>query len=474
MSINDISIKPDVTIRKAMNVINSGGLGAVFVVDDSGKFNRILTEEDIRNSLLDGHGLQSCIDVIPFTEAIFADESISEDEIEKLSSKKSIIIPILDNEHKIVDYHLCENNRYLPVAKPMLDAHELELVSECVITGWVSSGGSFVNQFEELMATYCHTEYAISCSSATTGLHLSLLASGIGHGDEVIIPTLTFIATANAVSYTGAKPVLVDSEPKTWNIDPAKIREAITSKTKAIIPVHLYGHPADMDMINDIAREYNLMVIEDAAEAQGATHKGKPVGALSDVAVFSYFGNKIITTGEGGMIVTNNKEIAEKSRILRDHGMSPERRYWHEVIGYNYRMTNIQAALGVAQMGKIDRIIKRKKEIAKQYEVHLQNISGITLPKEMPWAVNIYWLYTILVDEDLTGCSIEYLMSILRSNEIESRPFFPPIHKQPAYVTSQTFPVAEKISSSGISLPSFPELKNEDIEKICSLIISNV
>jgi len=296
------------------------------------------------------------------------------------------------------------------------------------------------------------------------------LAHNIGPGDEVIVPSLSFIATANAVTYTGATPVFVDSQRSTWNIDPDLISAAITSKTKAIMPVHLYGHPADMDSINKIAKAHNLIVIEDAAEAQGAKYKKQMVGSLADVAVFSYFGNKIITTGEGGMIVTDDAQIAEKCRILRDHGMSKDRRYWHEVVGYNYRLTNMQAALGVAQMGKIDRIISRKKEIAQEYRKHLGGLPYVVLPANMDWADSVYWLYTILIDDDLPGVCVEKLIQALKQQGIDSRPIFPPMHKQPIYETDLTLPICESISRRGVSLPSAPDIHDDDIANICDVI----
>ncbi len=469
-NIRDISIKLDATIQQAMQAIGKGEIGVAFVLTESGTFNRLLTDGDIRRALLDGHGLQSRIEVIPFHQAVVVDEDMSLDDISVLFDDKIRLIPVLDKDHHVVDYHLYDKRRHIAVAKPLLDDEELQLVSECIITGWVSSGGPFVSKFEQLVAEFCNVKYGIACSSGTAALHLTLLAAGIGYGDEVIVPTLTFISTANAVTYTGAKPVFVDSESSTWNIDPDKIKEAITSRTKAIIPVHLYGHPADMDPINTIAKENNLLVIEDSAEAQGAKYKGEHVGSMSDMSILSFFGNKIITTGEGGMVITNNLEFANKCRLYRDHGMSTKRRYWHDVIGYNYRMTNIQAALGVAQMGKIGRIIKRKKEIAKQYEKHLKNIPGITLPTEMPWANSVYWLYTIMIDEGIVGISIDQIMASLKEAKIDSRPVFPPIHKQPVYKTDQELPVAENISSSGISLPSAPEIRDEDIAGICEVI----
>ncbi len=470
----DISVLSTCTIQQAMQAIGRGEIGATFVTNSKGKFQRVLTDGDIRRALLEGHGLQSNINVIPFKEAIVAHESNSIEEISQLFSDKIRLIPVLDSEQKVIDFHLYDKRRHIAVAKPLLDDEELQLVSECIITGWVSSGGPFVTKFEELMADSTNCQYAVACSSATTGLHLSLLAAGVGEGDEVIVPSLTFISTANAVTYTGAKPVFVDVDKSTWNICLAQIRGSITKKTKAIIPVHLYGHPAEMDGINAIAKEFNLVVIEDVAEAQGSTYKNQPTGSLGNMGVYSFFGNKIITTGEGGMIVTNNKEFADKCRLLRDHGMTPEKRYWHEVIGYNYRMTNLQAAIGVAQMSKLENILERKKDIASKYKQYLGNLPGITLPVELPHVSNVYWLYTILIDPDIAGISAENLMLQLREVKIDSRPVFPPVHKQPVYNTGQSLPNSEYISSTGLSLPSSPELRDIDIEKICSTIKQSI
>jgi perosamine synthetase len=466
-----ISINEDSTIRHAMQTIEIGELGVVFVVDENNSFIRVLTDGDIRRAILDGYGLKSSIALIEKQEPVFTTVSASPDEVSTLFNDKIRVIPVLDN-NKIVDAHIYDKRTHIAVAKPLLGDEEIQLINECVVSGWVSSGGKFINEFEKIIADHCNRKYAVCCNSGTAGLHLALLASGIGPGDEVIVPSLTFIATANAVTYTGATPVFVDSEIATWNIDPDKIEQSITSKTKAIIPVHLYGHPADMDPINKLAKKYELIVIEDAAEAQGAFYKGNPVGSLADMAIFSFFGNKIITTGEGGMVVTDNEETADKCKIYRDHGMSGERRYWHDVLGYNYRMTNLQAAIGVAQMSKIDRITKLKKNIAKNYEKFLKNIPGITLPMNMNWADNIFWLYTILIEEEVFGTSAEKVMEKLKENHIDSRPVFPPMHIQPLYKNNQELPVSEFIYSNGLSLPSAPEIKDEDIKEICNLILS--
>jgi len=306
-------------------------------------------------------------------------------------------------------------------------------------------------------------------ANGTVALHLALEALGIKPGDEVIVPALTFIATANAVKYVGAKPVFIDSEPRTWNIDPERIKEKITKKTKAIMPVHLYGHPCDMGIINEIAEKHDLKVIEDAAEAHGAEYKGKKVGSLSDVSCFSFYGNKILTTGEGGMCLTNDEKIAEKIEQLKDHGMSKERRYYHPQLGYNYRLTNIQAAIGLAQLERIEQTIDTKRRNAKTYNSLLKNVKGITLPVEEPWAKNVYWMYSILVERGYKLRRDE-LIGKLKKEGIDTRPFFIPLHKMPYLDEGLKFPIAEELGEKGINLPSSVKLTKEQIEEITSFI----
>ncbi|MFC1820442.1 DegT/DnrJ/EryC1/StrS family aminotransferase [Thermodesulfobacteriota bacterium] len=325
-----------------------------------------------------------------------------------------------------------------------------------------------------MFSEFSDCRYAISTSNGTAALHLALLSIGVGPGDEVIVPTLTFIATANAVTYTGAKPIFVDSDINTWNIDPDKIEEAITPRTKAIIPVHLYGHPADMERILKIASMHGLSVIEDAAEAHGATYKGRKVGSIGDLGVFSFYGNKIVTTGEGGMVVTNDAELAEKIKILRDHGMSKNRRYWHPVLGFNYRLTNIQAAIGVAQMENIENILTAKRRIAGTYAKLLRDISGITLPPSTAWAENVFWLYTILIDERVCNVDKNSIIENLSKNGIETRPLFPPIHTQPIYNAGQSLPVSEMLFKKGFCLPSSANLHDEEIVKTVNSIKESI
>ena len=360
----------------------------------------------------------------------------------------------------------------IPIAEPFLGEEELNNVIEAVKSGWISSKGEFIEEFEEKFARYCGRIYGVATSNGTVALHLALKALGIGKDDEVIVPDLTFIAVANAVTYCNAKPVFVDSHPDYWCIDPQRIEEKITSRTKAIILIHLYGHPCDMDPIIKTAEEHDLYVIEDAAEAHGAEYKGKKVGSFGVVSCFSFYGNKIITTGEGGMCLTNDEELVDKMRILRDHGMNPNKRYWYDVIGFNYRMTNLQAAVGVAQLKKLDEFIEKKREIAKWYFEELKDLEEnglIKLHPEMLWAKCVYWMYCILV-EDKFGMSRDELMKRLEENGIETRPFFYPMHVMPPHKNSEEFPTIEEISRKGINLPSSSGLKEEEIKFICNEI----
>lgn len=370
---------------------------------------------------------------------------------------------------KDLDYKPVKN--FIPVSEPSITRKEISYVLNAVKSGWVSSLGHFINEFEKKFAEFVGTKYALTTSNGTTALHLALVSLGIKSRDEVIIPDLTFVATANAVTYTGAKPVMVDVEPDTWCIDTECIRKAIRKRTKAIIPVHLYGHPANMDEINKIAREHGLYVIEDAAEAHGAEYKGKRVGSLSDCGVFSFYGNKIITTGEGGMITTDNEVLYEKAKYLRDHAMSKEKRYWHTEIGYNYRITNLQAALGLAQLERIDKLIEKKRQIFSRYREFLKNTERVRLNPEKNWVKNVFWMVCLVLDGDFR-ISRDELMSKLKVKGIDTRPFFYPISIMPMYRKNNKYsnPVVKSLSQSGLNLPSGVNLREKQIEYICTTI----
>jgi perosamine synthetase len=356
----------------------------------------------------------------------------------------------------------------IPVSQPSISELEISYLTDAVKSGWVSSLGPYIEDFERSFAEYCGTKYALTVSNGTSGLHLALLAVGIGPGDEVIIPDLTFIATANAVAYTGAQPVMVDIEPETLCLDPGAVEGAITPRTRAIIPVHLYGHPAAMDAINAIASKNDLVVIEDAAEAHGAEYRGKRVGSLGRCGVFSFYGNKIITTGEGGMITTDDEVLCQTAKRLRDHAMHPNRRYWHAEIGYNYRMTNLQAALGVAQLRRIDEFSRRRREIVDWYRAALGHRAELRLNCEASWAANAYWMVCLEVD-GMNETSRQNLMANLRARGVDSRPYFYPVSDMPMYPSADT-PIAHRISCRGINLPTFVALSREKVDYICATV----
>lgn len=358
------------------------------------------------------------------------------------------------------------------MAEPVFNGNEKKYLDECIDTGWVSANGRFVNEFEEKFAEFCGTRYALSCSNGTVSLHLCLMGLGIGPGDEVIMPALTYIATANSVKYCGATPVFIDSEYGSFNIDPNKIEEKITEKTKAIMPVHLYGLPADMDAINEIAKRHHLYVIEDAAEAHGATYKEKKVGALGDIGSFSFFGNKVITSGEGGMVTTNSEELYKRIKLLKGQGVSPEKRYWHTIVGYNYRMTNMQAAVGLAQLENIDWHMSQRAKVAKLYEKHLKGTEELFRMQAVPEnCKSVYWMNNVILSDGIKKTRDAVMEQMERCN-IEMRPVFYPMHIMPPYYDKElSVPVAEKIAERGISLPSHALLSEEDIAYICECLI---
>ena len=353
-----------------------------------------------------------------------------------------------------------------PVYKPYIGEKEKEYVNECLESTWISSKGKFISLFENKFSEYVKSDYSTTCTNGTVALHLALLALDIKDGDEVIVPTLTYIASVNAISYVGAKPIFVDSEDKYWQIDTKKIEEKITSKTKAIIVVHLYGHASDMDEIIKIAKKYNLKIIEDCAEAFGTKYKNTHVGSFGDIATYSFFGNKTITTGEGGMVTTNDEVLYKRIIKLKGQGLAENREYWHDLIGYNYRMTNIACAIGLAQLEKINFILDKKRKIAQYYKEELKNLP-IEFHKEAKDCFHSYWMCTILVENESIKNNLRLY---LKENLVETRPIFDPIHKMPMYNEYQSFLVAENLSTRGINLPSYPELEKYDLELICKII----
>lgn len=359
----------------------------------------------------------------------------------------------------------------------MLSGNERKYVNECLDTMWVSSVGRFITDFEGAFADYCDTPHALSCNNGTSALHLALMGIGCGPGDEVIVPTLTYIASANAVTYCGATPVFIDVEPRTMNIDPAKIEALITPRTKAILVVHLYGHPADMDPINEIARRHGLAVVEDAAEAHGALYKGRKTGSLGHVGVFSFFGNKIITTGEGGMLTTADPAMANRMKLLRGQGMDLQRRYWFPVVGYNYRMTNIQAAIGLAQLEAVEDHLAMRQRVRGWYDERLADLAEfVEMPVEESWARHSFWMYTVLLtDATAKRTPRDEFTAGLDADGIDTRPVFYPMHVMPPYLRpDRSFPVADRLAARGFNLPTHGMLTEDDVDYIVARIRSRV
>jgi perosamine synthetase len=360
----------------------------------------------------------------------------------------------------------------IPVAATALNGNEKKYVNDCLETGWISSAGKYVGLFENAFAEFCGVRHAVACCNGTVALHLALASLGITAGDEVIVPTLTFVATPNAVTYCGATPVFVDSEAETWNLDPAQVEAKITPRTKAIIAVHLYGHPARMSELKEIAQRHKLFLVEDAAEAHGALCDGQKIGSIGDVASFSFYANKIITTGEGGMVVTNDDAIADKIKLLRGQGMDPNRRYWHTIIGYNYRMMNLAAAIGLAQLETIENQLVARREIARLYRQRLRETPGIVWQEEQPWAHHVNWMVSIVLQPEYWQ-SRDTIIENMAQQGIETRPVFYPAHTFPPYehlAHSKNFPVAENLSANGISLPTWAGLSENEIDYVCSAL----
>ena len=361
----------------------------------------------------------------------------------------------------------------IPLSIPEIKGNEWKYVKECIDTGWVSSVGSYVDLFEIKFAEYVKANKAVVTMNGTAAIQLALVTLGIGAGDEVIVPSLTFISPVNAINYVGATPVFVDACRDTYVTDADKIEQLITPKTKAILPVHIYGHPSDMDKIMEIARKHNLYVIEDATEALGSEYKGKLAGTIGDIGCYSFNGNKLITTGAGGMLVTNNEAHGERAKFLSTQTkvVLENKAFYHPEVGYNFRMPNLLAAFGVAQLENINEFLKVKRDNALYYNELLKDVKGITLPVEKEWAANCYWLYSVVV-EDEYGITRDELIKKLKEHGIESRPFFMPIHDMPPYKVNihGEMAITEELYSKGINLPSSVNLTRDDVKTICEVI----
>lgn len=362
---------------------------------------------------------------------------------------------------------------FIPISQLVFTGNEEKYVSDAVRSTWVSSLGKYIELFEGKFAEYIGTRYSISTTNGTCALHLALKALDVGAGDEVIVPDFTFASTVNAVLHAGATPILIDSMDNHWNMDSARFERAITERTKAVIPVHLYGHPCDMESIFEIARKNNISIIEDAAEAHGAECMGKKVGSIGHVGCFSFYGNKVITSGEGGMCVTNDPVVSDRLKKLRDHGMNKNRRYWHDEVGFNYRMTNLNAAVGLAQLEQIGTFLKKRSNIAKLYESGLKQIRGLKIYPESPFGQNIDWMYCVFIESEFPY-ERDSLLAKLRECQIDARPTFYPVHMMPPYkdlIRSGDLINSKRFGLSGINLPIYPSLSKENVKLIINTLI---
>lgn len=363
----------------------------------------------------------------------------------------------------------------IPVAEPDLSGNEERYVLEAIRSTWISSAGPFVQRFESEFAKLAGTRTSLGVVNGTMALHLALMTVDLRPGDEVLVPSLTYIATANAVRYCGAEPVFVDVDPETWCMDPRQLESCITRRTKGIIPVHLYGHPADMDAINHIAATHGLWVVEDAAEAHMARYRGRPTGSLARIGTFSFYGNKVLTSGEGGAITLDDPALEQRARVLRGQGVDPLRRYFFPVTGYNYRLTNLACAILCGQIERAEQMLERRRAIFAAYRERLQGIPGIGFQPVAPWAEPAPWLFCITVDEDAYGRSRDELMAWLSEQGIDTRPFFVPIHRLPPYREEslrrgEDLPHTDRLGASGINLPTYTRMTDEDIGRVATAI----
>jgi len=371
----------------------------------------------------------------------------------------------------------------IKVNEPLLGATEQTYVAECVRSGWVSSSGKFIDEFEDRWARYCGRRYGVAVSNGTVALQAALACLRLEPGDEVIMPTFTIVSCALAAIYNGAVPVLVDADPRTWCMDPAQVETRITGRTRAIMPVHIYGHPVDMDPILQVAGKHGLAIVEDAAEAHGGEYlsgraageqRWRRCGSFGELSCFSFYANKIVTTGEGGMILTDDPALAQRARSLRNLCFESDRRFLHRELGFNFRLTNLQAALGLGQVERIERSVARKRAIGTAYRERLAGVAGLQLQAEEPWARSVYWMFGIVLAEE-TGPDAAALARALSDLGVETRPFFLGLHEQPALLRrdlfrGEAFPTAERLARRGLYLPSGLGLTDEQLDTVCGAV----
>lgn len=475
--IDRLTLQFPTTLRNILRKIDDGGAGVVFFVDSERTLLGVISDGDIRRDLLNGLTLEEEIskdsrwfNVKPYT----AKQNVQLSELWKILNSGVSVVPIVDDDNRVIDFASKDKIRNIPILEPSIGNQEIVNLIECANSGWISSQGPFIAEFERLFNQYFNVgDCSVAVSNGTVALHLALATLGIGPGDEVLVPNFTFAASINAIIHAGATPVLIDIDPETWTIDMEGVRKSFSESTKAIMPVHIYGQPAHIDEISNFARINNLLVIEDCAESLGATYKERRVGLDGDCGCFSFFANKVITTGEGGMLLFRDPEKAAHARILRDHGMSANKKYWHEYAGFNFRMTNMQAAIGVAQMARIDDFRMQRKDIFSLYRKNLVDHPLVEFMPRNAWSENSYWLFTIRI----RGVNEKVRDGIIKKMSlrgIDARPGFYPLHLMSPYErfgNKSGYPASIAISANMISLPSSSNLKKNDISYISNSLI---
>ena len=470
-----------ITLPKRMEdllkAISKNGLGIIFVVDENQKLQGALTDGDIRRALFNGVKINEMINKdfkflntnpfwLPYSSSVQKIMS----HLNQSNEKDLKCIPLLNENKEIVDISTRNKVRSFPVASPEIGEEELANVIDAISTGYISSVGKYIEQFENKFEEYIGQGYAVAVSSGTSALQLALSTLNLSKDDEVILPNFTFGGSINSIINSGATPVLADINIDNWTIDLNEIKKKITNKTKAIMPVHIYGQPSEMDEICEIAKKNKLLIIEDCAEAIGARYKDKIIGSHGDSSCFSFFANKTLTTGEGGMALFKKKDDAEKAKILRDHGMSKKKKYWHDFLGFNYRMTNMQAAIGVAQIKKIDILLKNKKKIFEYYDSKFRDNSRIFLLPKNSWSENSYWIYTIRI-KGFSETKRDKFIINLKNRGVDCRPGFYPLHLMKPYKPYAKGDLKNSISVSknSVSLPSAPNLTHQDQDFISKI-----
>lgn len=478
VSLDDVLLRMPATLRQAMQQISRNALGIVFLVDDDRRLLGSLSDGDARRALLAGATLDDVIaEGAPYFKRTpqFLPFKCDIVEIWRLLDQDLRCIPLVDAEHHVVDFSTRVRIRQFPVHEPDIGDQEISNVLDCMTTGWVSSQGRFIPMFEEDFSKYLGGGHAVAVSNGTVALQLGLSALGIGEGDEVLVPDFTFGASVNAIIHANATPVLVDVDRETWTIDLASMERAITPRTKAIMPVHIYGQPARMDEILEIARIHGLKIVEDCAEILGGIYKGRKVGLDGDCSCFSFFANKVITTGEGGMVVFRDRAAARHARTLRDHGMVPGKRYWHDYAGFNFRMTNLQAAIGVAQLERIDEFLQRRRALFEIYDSVFAGDSRIELLPHNDWSEKSFWLYTVLLN-DAGEDARDALITRIARRGVDARPGFYPMHAMKPYkeFSRGDYPVSTYLAANSINLPSSPGLSKTEIRHIADVFLEEM